>query len=337
MDSNPTNITEQQVSIHNKENMVVNIFKGILMKRESVLFILLIMIVIALSVARPDTFFTAENMFNILKQVSLVSIIAVGQTFIMVSGGIDLSVGFSLGLSGIIMAKLFSLGVNPYVAILAGVLTGMMIGFLNGLIITKLKLPPFIVTLGMANIAMGFVYVITKGFSISVDDQLVRALGNGYLGPIPIMSIVMLSIVAIGIYILNNTTFGSRVRAIGGNEVAASLSGINIKKHKIYVYSLAGLFCGIAGIIMVGRLNAGNPNSGVNFDMDSIAATIVGGTSLAGGVGTVFGTLLGALLLGVIRNGLVLLNISMYWQTVVAGTIIILVCALDYMAHSKRS
>lgn len=336
MDTSLPNSGKQPASIHNKENMLVNIFKGILMKRESVLFLTLLIIVTALSIARPDTFFTTENMFNILKQVSLVTIIAVGQTFIMTSGGIDLSVGFSLGLSGIIMAKLFSLGVDPFFAILAGVLTGVMIGFLNGLIITKLKLPPFIVTLGMANIAMGFVYVITRGFSISVDNSLIRALGNGYLGPVPIMSIVMLSIVLIGIYLLNSTTFGSRVRAIGGNEVAASLSGINVNKHKIYVYSLAGLFSGIAGIIMVGRLNAGNPNSGVNFDMDSIAATIVGGTSLAGGVGTVFGTLLGALLLGVIRNGLVLLNISMYWQTVVAGTIIILVCALDYMTHSKR-
>lgn len=331
------NISEQTLKAYKNGNLPKKIIAGILMKRESVLFGLLLIIFIIMSIARPSTFFTAENMFNILKQVSLVTIIAVGQTFIMISGGIDLSVGYALGLSGIIMAKLFSLGVNPYVAILAGILTGVLVGLINGLLITRLNLPPFIVTLGMANIAMGVIYVITRGFSISVSDPLVRALGNGYFGPIPIMSIIMIAIVILGVYMLTSTTFGSKVRAIGGNELAASLSGINVKKYKVFVYSLAGLFSGIAGIIMVGRLNAGNPNSGMNFDMDSIAATIVGGTSLAGGVGTVFGTLLGALLLGVIRNSLVLLNISMYWQTVVAGVIIILVVALDYLAHSKRS
>lgn len=318
------------------KNTVLTLLKKFFVKRESVLFCLLLLIFIAMSFARPDSFFTTENMFNILKQVSLVTILAVGQTFIMISGGIDLSIGFSLALSGVIMAKLFSMGVHPYLSILAGISTGVIIGLCNGLIITRLKLPPFIVTLGMAKIAMGLVYVITRGFPISVNDPLVNALGNGYIGPIPVMAIIMLLIVAAGIYLLNSTTFGSKVRAIGGNEVAASLSGIKAKQNKVFVYSFAGLLSGIAGIIMVGRLHAGNPNSGVNFDMDSIAATIVGGTSLAGGIGTVFGTLLGALLLGVIRNGLVMLNISMYWQTVVAGSIIILVCALDYLAHSKR-
>lgn len=324
------------VKTHEDEKLSKNALISIFKKRESALFGLLVLIFIIMSALRPSTFFTGENLFNILKQVSMVTIIAVGQSFIMISGGIDLSVGFSLGLSGIIMAKLFSMGIDPYLAILIGILTGVLIGFLNGLMITRLNLPPFIVTLGMANIARGFVYVITKGFSIAVDDPLVIALGNGYFGPVPIMSIVMIAIVILGAYLLKSTVFGSRVRAIGGNETAAALSGINIKRYKVYVYSLAGLFCGIAGIIMVGRLNAGNPNSGLNFDMDSIAATIVGGTSLAGGEGTVIGTLFGALLLGVIRNGLVLLNVSMYWQTVVAGVIIISVCALDYLAQSKR-
>jgi len=330
------NIIETSVKRKSIGEIANNILLSILMKRESGLFVLLIIITAFMSIVRPTTFFTGENIFNILKQVSLVTIIAVGQTFIMVSGGIDLSVGFSLGLSGIVMARFFTMGVNPYLAILLGILTGVVIGLINGLIITRLKLPPFIVTLGMANIARGFVYVITKGFSIIVDHPFVLGLGNGYIGPVPIMSLVMIAIVIVGAYILTSTVFGSRTRAIGGNEIAASLSGINVKNHKVYIYTMAGLFCSIAGIIMVGRLNAGNPNSGLNFDMDSIAATIVGGTSLAGGEGTIIGTLLGALLLGVIRNGLVLLNVSMYWQTVVAGVIIISVCALDYLAHSKR-
>lgn len=325
------------VKTQNKEKISQNVLISIFKKRESALFGLLVVIFIIMSALRPSTFFTGENLFNILKQVSMVTIIAVGQSFILVVGGIDLSVGFSLGLSGIVMAKLYSLGLDPYLSILAGILTSVLIGLANGLMVTKLNLPPFIVTLGMANIARGFVYVITKGFSIAVEEPLVIALGNGYFGPVPIMSIVMLVIVIFGAYLLTSTVFGSRVRAIGGNETAAALSGINVKKYKVYVYSLAGLFCGIAGIIMVGRLNAGNPNSGLNFDMDSIAATIVGGTSLAGGEGTIIGTLFGALLLGVIRNGLVLLNVNMYWQTVVAGVIIISVCALDYFAQSKRN
>ena len=150
------------------------------------------------------------------------------------------------------------------------------------------------------------------------------------------MTLVMLLIVAVGIFTLNKTIFGMRTRAIGGNEVAARLSGINENRHKIYVYMLCGLFCGIAGMMMVGRLNAGNPNAGVNYDTDSIAATIVGGTSMAGGEGTVVGTLLGALLLGIIKNGLVLLNVSMYWQTVVSGVIIITVCTVDKLTRRSN-
>ena len=312
------------------------LLRVMLQQRESGLFILLVIIFVALSIAKPDTFFTSDNLFNILKQVSLVSIIAVGQTFVMVSGGIDLSVGFSLGLSGVIFAYFAKLGMDPYMAFACGLSTGVLLGFCNGLLITKLRLPPFIVTLGMAKIARGIMYVLTRGYSIPTREQFILTLGNGYIGPVPIPTIVLLMVVAFGTYLLSRTVFGNRVKAIGGNELAARLSGINVSKNKILVYSLTGLFCSIAGLIMVGRVNAGNPNSGLNFDLDSIAATIIGGTSLAGGEGTVIGTLLGALLLGVIRNGLVLLNVSMYWQTVVAGAIIIIVCGLDALTHRKE-
>jgi ribose transport system permease protein len=305
-------------------------------QRESGLFFLLLAIFIAMSVAKPDTFFTSGNLFNILKQVSLVSIVAVGQTFVMISGGIDLSVGFSLGLSGIIVANFIKLGMNPVLAVFCGLLTGVLVGFSNGFIITRLKLPPFIVTLGMAKIARGIMYVLTRGYSIPTRTPFIIALGNGYVGPVPIPTIILLVVIIIGVYLLTRTVFGNRVKAIGGNELAARLSGIDITKNKMFVYSLTGLLCGIAGLIMVGRVNAGNPNAGLNFDLDSIAATIIGGTSLSGGEGTVLGTLLGALLLGVIRNGLVLLNVSMYWQTIVAGAIIIMVCGLDTLTHAKQ-
>ncbi len=308
------------------------IIKNIFQYRESGLFILILFLLIVLSVAKPSTFFTSENLFNILKQVSLVTIVAVGQTLVMVSGGIDLSVGFNLGLSGVLLAFFIQEGLNPYAAILIGVASSAFIGWSNGIIITKLRLPPFIVTLGMAKIARGIMYVVTRGYPIPTRTPFIIWLGNGYLGPIPVPTILML----LGAYILIKTVFGNHTKAIGGNETAARLSGINISRNKIYIYTLAGILAGLAGVVMVGRVNAGNPNSGLNFDLDSIAATIIGGTSLAGGEGTVIGTLLGALLLGVIANGLVLLNVSMYWQTIVAGVIIIAVCGLDALTHVRR-
>lgn len=310
---------------------------SLIQRRESFMLLILIFVFIIMSFLQPDTFFTQENMFNILKQISLISIIAIGQTFIMITGGIDLSVGYSLGLVGIVMTKFLSLGLEPGLAIGLGLITGVTVGFLNGWLITTLKLPPFIVTLGMANIARGFTYVITKGFPIALDNQFVSELGNGYWGPIPIMTIIMILLVIAAHFMLSSTTFGNRILGIGGNETAILLSGISVKRYKILVYTITGLLCGIAGTIMVGRLNGGNPNAGLNFDMDSIAASIVGGTALAGGEGTIVGTIIGALLLGTIRNALVLLNVNMYWQTVVVGVIIIAVCGIDNYAQSKKS
>lgn len=315
----------------------MRVLKGLFARRESGLFMLLLAICIGMSIAKPDTFFTSENVFNIFRQVSIIAIIAVGQTFIMISGGIDLSIGYNLALSGIVLSYFIKMGINVYLAIFLGVITGASVGYLNGLIITKLKLPPFIVTLGMANITRGIIYVITKGFSISVDQPFIIGVGNGSLATIPILSIIMVAIVIIGAYVLDNMVFGTRVKAIGGNELAAKLSGINVNRHKIAVYTLTGVLAAIGGLILVGRLYAGNPNAGANFEMDSIAATIVGGTSLAGGEGTIVGAFLGALVLGVIKNSLVLLNVNMYWQTVAVGTIIIIVCAIDGFTRKKAS
>jgi ribose transport system permease protein len=305
-------------------------------RRESGLLFVLLLVGLILSLS-TTTFCTAENLFNVLKQVSLVAIVAAGQTFIIISGGIDLSVGFILGISGIIMAYLMNAGITPLLAIPSALITGVLFGYLNGIFITRLKLPPFIVTLGMASITRGLVLVITKAFMIPIDNSFVLALGQGYLGVVPLMAIAMLIIIVVVAFLLDQTVFGNRVKAIGGNELAAKLSGIKVDKMKRYVYALSGLLCGISGIIMAGRLNAGNPNAGLNFDMDSIAAVIVGGTSLTGGSGSIIGSFLGALLLGAVRNGLVLLDVNMYWQTVATGVIIIAVCALDRMTVKKEN
>ena len=310
--------------------------KKLVQQRELGLFILILILFTGLSIAKPTTFFTSGNIFNILKQVSLITIVAVGQTMVMTSGGIDLSVGFNLGLTGVLLAFFIQQGMPPVLAVIIGMSASILVGLLNGVIVTKLHLPAFIVTLGIAKIARGVMYVVTRGYPIPVGTPFILWLGNGYIGPFPVPMLVMVIVVAIGAFLLNSTVFGNRTKAIGGNENAARLSGINISRNKILVFGFAGLLAAIAGLIMVGRVNAGNPNSGLNFDLDSIAATIIGGTSLAGGEGTVIGSLLGAILLGVIANGLVLLNVNMYWQTIVAGTIIIVVCAIDALTRARR-
>jgi len=302
--------------------------------REMGLLLVLILIGIILSFSTP-VFFTSENLLNIFKQVTLVTIVACGQTFVLTSGGIDLSVGSVLGLSSIIMSWFLSKGAPTPAAFLICLLFGTGVGFLNGFLITRLSLPPFIITLGMQSIARGFVLVITKGYPIMVNNPLVIALGQGNLGIFPIMVFFLPIIIILTHWVYNYTILGNRVKAIGGNETAARLSGINIRREKVLTYALCGLLCGLVGLIITGRLNSGNPNAGNNFDMDSIAAVIVGGTALAGGSGTILGTVLGALLMGIIRNGLVLLSVNMYWQTVAIGVIIILVCALDSFSRRK--
>lgn len=329
----------QPVQDGNKSNnrTYKTILNRLLARRESSLFLLLILICIIMSLLKPNTFFTPENAFNILRQVSIIAIIAVGQTFVMISGGIDLSIGYNLALCGIVISSFLQMGFGPVLSIILGIIAGALVGFLNGIIITKLRLPPFIATLGMANIARGIIYVITQGFSISVSDPIVIGIGVGNVASIPILSIIMFVIVLIGMYLLDSTVFGTRVKAIGGNEIASKLSGIKVNQNKIAVYTMTGILAAIGGLIMVGRLYAGNPNAGANFEMDSIAATIVGGTSLSGGQGTVVGALLGSLLLAVIKNSLVLLSVNMYWQTVAVGIIIIIVCAIDGFTRVRRA
>ncbi|MFP3091156.1 ABC transporter permease [Treponema sp. TIM-1] len=320
--------------MNSKLGGIAGIFRRVRQVRETGLLFVLILLGIVLSFLTP-VFFTGENFLNIFKQVTLVTIVACGQTFVLTSGGIDLSVGGILGLSSIIMAWTINHGMNTPGAIAVCLLFGTMVGITNGFLITKLRLPPFIITLGMASIAKGFVLVITKGYAIMLDNPFIIAIGQNSWGVFPVMVIFLPIVVIIAHWVYNYTIFGNRVKSIGGNETAARLSGINVKNNKIFTYALCGFLCGLAGLIITGRLNSGNPNAGTNFDMNSIGAVIVGGTSLSGGSGTIIGTMLGALLMGVISNGLVLLGVNMYWQTVATGAIIIVVCALDSFSQRK--
>ncbi|MDR1966461.1 MAG: ABC transporter permease [Synergistaceae bacterium] len=303
--------------------------------RESSLLLVVVLVGAIFSVG-TKTFFSVENILNICKQVTLVTMVAAGQTFIITSGGIDLSVGSSLGLSSVIMSWLIKNGVSLPISIPAGIVTGIVFGFLNGFFITRLRLPPFIVTLGMASVGRGLLLIITRGYSIVIDSPLIMSLGNDRVMGIPIMAMFMPVVVVAAALLLGRTVFGNHVKAVGGNELATRLCGINVDWLKIKIYTLAGLFCGIAGVIMTGRLNGGNPNAGLNFDMDTIGAVVIGGTSMQGGSGTIIGTMLGAVLMGMIRNGLVLWNVNMYWTTVTTGAIIIVVCAVDSFTSRQK-
>jgi ribose transport system permease protein len=303
--------------------------------RENGLILILLIMTILLSFVTND-FLTTDNLFNVLKQMTLITIISVGQTLVVTSGGIDLSVGYIMTLTSMVLSYLLMFGVNAPLAIIVGILAAVLVGVLNGVLITKLNIPAFIITLGMANIVKGVILIMSKGYIVSLNNTFISDIGQANIGPIPIMVIFMPIIVAIMAYVFNKSVFGNKVKAVGGNETAAKLSGINANRTRIWVYTLTGLLCGIAGIIVTGRLNGGNPNAAGTMDMDSVAAVIVGGTSLAGGSGTVVGTMLGALLMVLIRNGLVLLQVNIYWQTVAIGVVIIAVCAIDGFTQMKK-
>lgn len=307
-----------------------------LKSREMLLFYVFVVICAGITIINP-VFLSLNNILTVVKQTTVVIVIAMGQTFVISSGGIDLSVGYVMAISSVLVAMFISGGWAFAPAVLVAVLASTALGFLNGLMVTKLRLPPFIITLGMSNIARGLVLVLTQGFVVQVQHPVLTALGMGEIGPVPIMAIFAPVAVLIGWYLLAKTVFGNHVLAIGGNETAAHLSGIHVHRVKILVYTMTGVFCGVAGILMTGRLNGGNPNAGLTTDMDTIGAVIVGGTALSGGSGTVIGTMLGALLMGVIRNGLVLMNVDMYWQTVVTGVIVIAVCASKELLKNRNS
>ncbi|MCI8853138.1 MAG: ABC transporter permease [Lachnospiraceae bacterium] len=312
-----------------------SITQRILRTRETGLLLVLLVIGVILTGA-TDTFLSVTNLLNVLKQATLVALIATSQTFIITSGGIDLSVGFVMGLCSILMCIVFNMGAPLPAAICVCILAGVFFGMLNGLLIVKLHLPPFIITLGMQYIAKGLINVITEGYTIMIDSPFIMKLGQGNLGPVPVMILFLPVIVLAMHFLYSHTTFGNYVKAIGGNEQATLLSGISVERMKVLIYGLNGLLCGIVGVLITGRLNAGNPNAGVNYDMNTIGAVIIGGTAISGGSGTVLGSALGAILLSVIRNGLTLLKVNMYWETVATGAIIILVCAFDYVTSRKR-
>lgn len=290
----------------------------------------LILLIIVVSIMNPS-FLTISNIFNVLRQVSISAIIAFGMTFVILTGGIDLSVGSTLALTGAVAASLLAGGTDPIVSMGVALILGLILGAFNGLIITKGKVAPFIATLATMTIYRGLTLVYSNGKPISGlgDHASFQLFGKGYLLGIPIPVITTIIAFAVLAFILHKTTFGRRVYAVGGNEEAAKLSGINADLVKIAVYAISGFMASLSALILTSRLNSAQPTAGESYELDAIAAVVLGGTSLNGGKGWIFGTLIGALIIGVLNNGMNLIGVSSFWQQVVKGIVILLAVLLD--------
>jgi len=272
-----------------------------------------------------DNFFTVNNILNVLRQVSVVGILAVGMTFVILTGGIDLSVGAVMALAGTIAAGLMvNMGLPGGVGLAAALLVGLGLGLVNGALVAWGKMPAIIVTLAMMGIARGLGLIYSGGYPISGLPSWVAWFGIGRIGIVPVPVIIMLVVYALAWVLLQRTPFGRHVYAIGGNETAARLSGVRTGRIKLAVFAISGLTASLAAIVLTGRLMSGQPNAGVGFELDAIAAVVLGGTAIAGGRGLILGTLIGAILLGVLNNGLNLMGINPYMQDVIKGLIILL-------------
>ncbi len=275
-------------------------------------------------------FLTLSNWTIIFTQVSINALLAFGVTFVIITGGIDLSIGSVVAVSGVVAALLARQDHYPVIVpILGGLLVGLLFGALNGFLITKSKIAPFIVTLGIMTIGRGLALIISKGRPISNLSESFNFIGGGDILGIPFPIIVLFVVFIICSVVLKKTIFGRYVYAVGGNEQASWASGISVNQVKIAVYSLCGLLAGLAGILLTSRITTGQPNAGASFELDAIAAAVIGGSSTSGGVGSIQGTLFGVILIGVLNNGLDLLNVSSYYQQVVMGVIIIGAVLLD--------
>lgn len=275
-------------------------------------------------------FLTPSNVINILRQISVNGIIAVGMTMVIITAGIDLSIGSVVALSAVIATTYAHPGEYPLIVPLTlGLLAGLACGTINGILIAKKKLAPFIVTLGMMTAARGIGLVYTNGQPVNNLSSSYNQIGGGYILGIPFPVVIFLGVALCGAFILHYTRFGRYVYAVGGNELAAKVSGINTDRVIIMVYAITGALAGLAGIALSSRIMSASPSMGQGYELDAIAAVVIGGTSLSGGVGTIAGTVVGTLIIGVMNNGLDMLNVSSYWQSIVKGLIIVLAVLLD--------
>ncbi len=274
-------------------------------------------------------FLTANNLLNVAQQTSINAILAAGMTLVILTGGIDLSVGSALAVAGVAAVWLAHQGVPGIIDVPAGFVVGALCGLLNGVFVARFKLLPFIVTLGALTYLRGVAYVFTGGYPIVVPNLSFGWMGNGFVGPLPWPVVIAIVVYAVAYIVLNRTIFGRHVYAIGGNEQAARLSGINVDRNLLLIYTVSGLCAGIAGVIYSARLLSAQPAGGGGFELFAIAAVILGGTSFTGGVGSIVGTLIGALIIGVLNDGLILMNVPFFYQLIIQGAVIIVAVLID--------
>ena len=290
-------------------------------------------LVIGLTALKP-VFLTPDNLINVIRQVSITAIIGIGMTFVLISGEIDLSVGSIAALAGIVVTMGLKDGLPMVIAIVLAIGVGALCGFANGGIHVYARIPSFIVTMGMLNIARGVVLVITNSYPVTGLPDSFKVIGRGYVGFLPVPVIIMFVCYILGYLVLKYVKFGRSIFAIGGNIEAARLSGISVNRNKILIYVLCGVTAAIGGIVLASRMFSGQPSAGDGLELNAIAACVIGGTSTTGGKGRIWGTFLGALIMGIITNSMNLLNISTNWQLIVQGAIIIIAVGLDRIKNT---
>jgi ribose transport system permease protein len=314
---------------------LIGALRKLLHRRESGIFLALVALVAAISLWQPN-FASANNLYLVSRQIALTAILALGVLFVILTSGIDLSLGSTLGLSGFICGLAMAAGWPTVLAIGLGLLTGASVGVVNGFVVAFVGVTPFIVTLGMLGAARGVVLILKHGDSIREIPPSFISVTNGNLFGLSVPVVVLVALAVLSHVILRHMAFGRRVYAIGGNEQAAAFSGINTRRVKFCTYVLCSLFSAVTGILFVARFQSAQSDAGKGMELDAIAATVIGGTSLMGGEGSVFGVLIGAVIMGVIRNGLVLLDVSTYWQELVIGAIIVMAAILDVVRSRRR-
>lgn len=305
--------------------------------RELTIALVVVLLMVILSFVSPS-FLTVGNLITTILGIVMMGIVSVGMTIALVSGGFDLSVGSVMSMSGVVAGSLVLSGMNIWIASLIGMLASLVSGLITGLFIGKIKINPFIMTLGMQGVLQGIAYVVTQGAPISISDvpNSFLFIGQGSIFGIPTLIWILAVIVVIGDILMRKAVVARKVYYIGSNENAAFYSGIRISRVKTWIYVLTALLAGLAGILTLSRFSVADPTAGTGMELQAIAACIIGGASLTGGEGTVLGALLGSVLVGVVNDALVLLNISVYWQSLVTGGVLIAAVTLDVLTHRKR-
>ena len=317
-----------------QKNNSVPLVRRLLANREAGVLLALIVLVAVMSLASPY-FLKPLNLFNVMRGMSTIGIMCIGVAMVIITGGIDLSVGSLLAITGMFTARLMFSGVYPWVCVALGFALGFLLGALNGFVITKVKVTAFITTLGMMSIGRGLTYLLATGVqgtvasNIPMRDAAVNFIGGGYLGPVPFPVVEMIVLVVVFSWFLGNTVLGRQIYAVGSNDEAARLSGVNVDRVKFFTYTATGVLCALAGIMSGGLLATAATNAGTGNELDVIAAVVIGGASLSGGVGTIIGAIFGAAIMAVLRNAFVLLHLPAFLQTVSIGVVIILAVASD--------